>query len=326
MAHAVIHPGLHDAAGAELSARLLDIAGAETWVVDAGEGPPVLLLHGFADTADGWRRLVPRLTTDHRVVAIDIPPFGRSSMPPAENGDSLVDWYPDFFAALLDLLELDGVTLVGHSLGGAIALHTALDLPGSVARLALLAPAGLGDRAPWWWHAMAGRPINWAALLRLPNPVAGQAIKAGMRTFLGERLMYDARRMEDVIDHFVALHGGRRELERLIAIGRSLIPGYDGTLSERAQDIDCPVSVIWGREDRLAPVDHAEAFKEAVPHATVHVLECCGHYPQIELPSRVIELLEELLYESSESRRTSSRTTPSRISSSVTSGSPRLRR
>jgi pimeloyl-ACP methyl ester carboxylesterase len=286
-----------------------------------------VLLHGFGDTADSWRRVVPRLAGGHRVVAIDIPPFGRSSAPPPMNGTSLVEWYPDFLQALTDTLELEGVTLVGHSLGGAIALGFALEHPAAVGRLGLIAPAGLGQGAPWWWHAVAGRPINWGAFLRLPNPVAGQAIRAGVRNFLEGNLVHDPRGMEGVIDHFVALHGGRRELELLLTIGRSLITGYDGTLVRRAGELGCSVSVIWGREDRLAPVEHADAFAAVVAHADVHLLERCGHYPQIELPTRVSDVLEELLaYGPSESLRTSSRTTFSRTSSSVTSRSPRFRR
>src|SRR3954452_3085286 len=237
MGRGVRHPGLHDADGAELTSRLVEAADVETHVTEGGHGPPILLLHGFGDTGDCWRRVVPPLSRLHRVVAVDIPPFGRSGNPSPPDGASLVDWYPGFFSALLSELELDGVTLVGHSLGGAISMHAALEHPQAVSGLALIAPAGLGGGAPWWWHAVAGRPINWAALLRLPNPLAGQAIRAGMRGFLEERLLYDARRLEDVIDHFVALHGGRRQLERLLATGRSLIPGYDGTLIERVREI-----------------------------------------------------------------------------------------
>jgi pimeloyl-ACP methyl ester carboxylesterase len=327
MGRAVRHPGLHDANGAELPGRLLDLADCETYVVDAGDGPPILLLHGFGDTADSWRRLVPMLLCEHRVIAIDIPPFGRSGQPKLQNGTGLVDWYPGFLRALFDELGVAQATLAGHSLGGAIALHGALEHPKAVEQLVLLAPAGLGQGAPWWWHAVAGRPVNWGALLRLPNPVAGQAIKTGMRSFLEERLMDDPRRLEDVIDHFIALHGGRKQLEQLLATGRALIPGYDGTLIGRVSELDCPVTVIWGANDRLAPVTHADAFAAAVPHAVIHVLDRCGHYPQIELPARVNELFEELLdYESSESLRISSRTTFSRTSSSVTSASPRFRR
>jgi pimeloyl-ACP methyl ester carboxylesterase len=327
MARAPRHPGLHDASGTPVPGRLIEVAGSETYVVEGGFGPPVLLLHGFADSADSWRRIVPALLTRHRVIAIDIPPFGRSGRPPLDDGTELADYYPKFFKALAESLDIREGIVVGHSLGGAIALSMALDEPRRVDRLVLIAPAGLGAGAPWWWHAIAGRYVNWAALLRLPNPLAGRAIRAGLRGFLEERLVYDRRRLGGMIDHFVDLYGGRRELETLLAAGRSLIPGYTGTLIQRAAGLGHPVTVIWGREDRLAPVKHARAFEATVPHARVHVLERCGHYPQIELPARVNALIGEFLgYSSSESLRVSSRTTLSRTSSSVSSGAPRLRR
>ena len=81
MSQRLRHPGLHDARGRELPHRLLDVMGVPTYAVDAGEGPPILLIHGYGDTADGWRRVVPGLVSSHRVVAVDVPPFGRSGEP-----------------------------------------------------------------------------------------------------------------------------------------------------------------------------------------------------------------------------------------------------
>jgi pimeloyl-ACP methyl ester carboxylesterase len=289
------HPGLHDAGGALLAKRKLEVGGVDTHVVDAGAGPPVLLLHGFADTCDGWRRVVPRLLARHRVIAIDVPPFGRSQMPSLRDGQTLIDFYGEYFPLLLEELHVERTAIVGHSLGGAIALSIALENPQRVERLCLLAPAGLGNRAPWWWQALAGRPVNWMALLKLPNPIAGQAIRTAMRGFLDERLMYDSRGMEHAIDSFVNLYGGRRELERLLSAGRHLIPGYTGELLQRSRRLACPVTVLWGRHDRLAPVEHAASFSAAVPQSRVSLLERCGHYPQVELPRQVNEILDEAL-------------------------------
>ena len=127
-------------------------------------------------------------------------------------------------------------------------------------RLVLIAPAGLGDHAPWWWHAISGRWINWPALLKLPNPVARPAVKAALRGFLEDRLVHDTRAMGEVIDHFVHLHGGPHELRHLIDTGRALMAGYTGTLLARSAELEAPVLMLWGREDRLAPAEHAEAF------------------------------------------------------------------
>src|SRR5919206_4342322 len=103
------HPGLHDAQGRELAHRLVDVSGVETYVVDAGEGPPVLLIHGYGDTADGWRRVVPGLLRDHRVVALDMPPFGRSDEPPK---GKLLDYYNEFFPSFMEELELENATVI----------------------------------------------------------------------------------------------------------------------------------------------------------------------------------------------------------------------
>ena len=162
-------------------------------------------------------------------------------------------------------------------------------------RLVLIAPAGLGDHAPWWWHAIAGRWINWPTLLQLPNPVARPAVKAALRSFLEDRLVHDTRAMGEVIDHFVHLHGGPRELRHLIDTGRALMPGYTGTLLARSAELDAPVLMLWGREDRLAPAAHADAFGRTVSHARVEVFENCGHYPQLELPARVTSAIREFL-------------------------------
>src|SRR5438093_13327389 len=118
MSRRLRHPGLNDARGGEIPSRLVEVRGVPTFLYDAGEGPPVLLIHGYGDTADGWRRVVPGLLDSHRVVAVDVPPFGRSGEPDAPR---LIDFYKDFFPELVERLELGPATVIGHSLGGAIA-------------------------------------------------------------------------------------------------------------------------------------------------------------------------------------------------------------
>lgn len=290
MGRANADSALRDATGRRLPSRLIEVAGHDTYVIDAGTGPAVVLLHGYGDSSDGWRRTVPALLRHHRVIAIDLPGFGRSRRP-RPHAD-LAGYYSDFFADLATQLRIERAAVVGHSLGGALALTIALQRPRNVDRLVLIAPAGLGDAAPWWWHAIAGTHINWQAMLMLPNPLAGRVIRNAMRSFLRQRLVYDVRHLEHVVEGFVDKHGGRKQLAALIETGRSLIAGYDGTLLARARDeLEMPTTVIWGKQDRLAEPAHASAFAAAVPHADIHLVERCGHYPQMELPTRVNELL-----------------------------------
>ena len=284
------HPGLHDAKGAELPHRLLDVNGVGTYVVDAGEGPPVLLIHGYGDTADGWRRVVPGLLQSHRVIAIDIPPFGRSGDPRERR---LIDFYKPFFPELLERLEVERATVIGHSLGGAIALHLTLQRPELVERLGLVAPAGLGKAPPWWWYALTGYGGVWKAALSVPSPLTPMLIRQGLTRFLDWRLFHDPRQMRETIEHIVSMHASPRDFDRLLAAGRCCIDSYTGTLLEDSAAIEVPKWLVWGRHDGLVPSGHAAAFGSLHPDAHVHVFDDCGHYPHIELPSRFNRLLHE---------------------------------
>ena len=264
----------------------------DTYVVDAGDGPPVVLIHGYGDTADGWRRVVPGLLAEHRVVAIDVPPFGRSGEPRAP---LLLDFYKDFFPELFERLELERATVIGHSLGGAISLHLTLQEPQLVERLGLVAPAGLGKGPPWWWHMIAGYEYAWKTALSVPTPFTPLLIREGMRRFLDWRLFHDPRQMRETIDHLVSMHGSRKNFDRLLAAGRCCIESYTGSLLEDSAAIEVPLFMAWGEHDGLVPSKHAWEFGRVHPRAHVHVFEDCGHYPHSELPSRFNRLLHAWL-------------------------------
>lgn len=309
MARRIRHPGLHDAKGNEVPHRYVEIAGVRTYVADAGEGPPILLIHGYGDTADGWRRVVPGLLKDHRVVALDMPPFGRSDDAPE---GKLLDFYSEFFPNFLDELELERTTVIGHSLGGAVSLRLAIENPDRVERLGLVAPAGLGNAPPWWWHALTARAL-WQGALALPSPITDTIVRQGLKGFLGLRLFADPHRLGREIKHLVDMHGTRKDLSKLLAAGHACIDSYTGRLLEQSADLEIPLWMLWGRQDGLVPSLHARAFSRAHPDAKVYVLDDCGHYPHIEFPTRFNQLLRRWLDETyaGSSRPASSRLTRS---------------
>jgi pimeloyl-ACP methyl ester carboxylesterase len=270
---------------------VIDIAGVKTYVADAGDGPPVLLIHGYGDTADGWRRVVPGLLRDHRVVALDMPPFGRSEEPPK---GKLLDFYSEFFPTFLDEVELDDATVIAHSLGGAVALRLAIENPERVNRLGLVAPAGLGNAPPWWWHALTARAL-WQGALAIPSPFTTPLVRQGLKSFLSLRLFADPNRLGREIRHLVDMHGTRQDLGKLLAAGHACIDSYTGRLLEESAKLEIPLWMLWGRQDGLVPSMHARAFARAHPDAKVHVLDDCGHYPHIELPQRFNSLLRKWL-------------------------------
>jgi pimeloyl-ACP methyl ester carboxylesterase len=305
MARRIRHPGLHDARGNEVAHRLVEIAGVETYVADAGEGPAIVLLHGYGDTADAWRRVVPGLLKEHRVVALDMPPFGRSAE--AAEG-KLLDFYGEFFPSFLDEVRLDRATVIGHSLGGGVALRLAIENPERVERLGLVAPAGLGNTPPWWWHALTARAV-WQGALAIPTPLTTPIVRQGLKSFLALRLFADPNRLGREIKHLVDMHGTRRDLTKLLAAGHACIDSYTGQLLERSVALEIPLWMVWGRQDGLVPSMHARAFASAHPNAKVHVLDDCGHYPHIELPQRFNQLLRSWLDETAPAPRARRRTT-----------------
>src|SRR4051812_40184829 len=256
MPRRIRHPGLHDAKGNELPHRLIEIAGVETYVADAGEGPPILLIHGYGDTADGWRRVVPGLLKDHRVVALDMPPFGRSADPPE---GKLLEFYSEFFPNFLDEVGLDRTTVIGHSLGGAVALRLAIENPDRVDRLGLVAPAGLGNAPPWWWHALTAKAL-WQGALAIPSPFTTPLVRPSLKAFLRLRLFAHPHPPRPRVKHHLGKPGSPPDPRKTLAAGHACIDSYTGRLLEQSADLEMPLWMLWGRQDGLVPSMHARAF------------------------------------------------------------------
>ncbi len=296
MARAIEHPGIFDLQGIELPSRLVEIAGVDTFVYDYGWGKPILFIHGYGDTADGWRKIIPELTKTNRVIAIDLPPFGRSEDPSRLRPvPRLKDFYTDFFTELYKSLKIKKATVVGHSLGGAMALELALEQPDLVDRLVVVAPAGLGAHPPLWWHfiAMLSRPMS--ALPLTPVDFTPGLVKRGIQGFVERFVVYDRKVNADTIGHLIDMHGTRKNLGKLLSTGKSMIGQYDGTLIERCADMKTPTLGIWGRNDALVPVRHADLFAEATRVVKTKIIDDCGHYPQIEAPDVLTRALKQFI-------------------------------
>src|SRR5579864_1088565 len=139
----------------EARTHAVRVAGTRTRIVEAGQGEPVILLHGFGDSVATWRYAIPALARRHHVIAADLPGFGRSH--PATQRP-LLDWYAHWAEELIATVAPRGrATLVGNSLGGAVALDVALRTPLRVSRLVLVGCAGLGNDVPLWWRLVTAQ-------------------------------------------------------------------------------------------------------------------------------------------------------------------------
>jgi pyruvate dehydrogenase E2 component (dihydrolipoamide acetyltransferase) len=249
-----------------------------TW---AGRGRPLVLLHGLLDDSVGWARLAA--DTRRPCIAVDLPGFGGSDPPTRPR----ISAYAEDVSAVLGRMSLDGCTLVGHSLGGAVAAAVA-ERTDFVGGLALLAPAGFG-------------PIRLAEALSLPGVVhVAQAalplalvspltVTAAYSTLVAHRQLPSADLMARLRRRaFRSGPGVRAATVAIAAAGRSA-RGFP----HRTLDFDGPVAALWGERDALVPVAHLRALRRALPQAHIEVWSGMGHHPQRERPHALHAFIEQ---------------------------------
>lgn len=253
---------------------------------------PVLLLHGLGDEADSWQRLIPLLVPHRRVIAPDLPGFGRSEHPRRA-------YTLRFFTqSLQDLLEAlfprsdSRVTLVGSSLGAAIALRFALEHPERVERLFLLdGPVIRGRLNP--------------RLLLFSLPVLGERLYNSFRR--DQELAYASLRpyYHDLEALPLELRAFLRERvwERVWSDEqrRAYLSTYRWLVWQalwglfkpgELRGLKVPTTIVWGEQDHIAPADSARALAESIPGSRLVTLKDCGHLPQQEKPEELARLLE----------------------------------
>jgi pimeloyl-ACP methyl ester carboxylesterase len=260
-------------------ARIVDPG---SWhVIEEGDGPPLLLIHGLGASGFSWRDNLGPLSRRFRVVAPDLPAHGYSPAP--LDGDYRLETLTQ---GLLDLLDRRGLTpaaLAGSSLGGGLALLLARDYPERVSALILLAPATALTRLPYLFYP-----------LRLPGLGKPLSLLLGPWIIpLALRLIYHRR--EHITPGVVAGYGRPfREPRRRLALAclcrQVHIPPLADIEAMLAQ-LRQPAAIIWGEHDHILPVSHAHWLKERLPQAKLHILPEVGHAPQEEAPDAVNKII-----------------------------------
>jgi pimeloyl-ACP methyl ester carboxylesterase len=235
-----------------------------------GSGPPVLFLHGGGG-APSWLAFMARLATKFDVIVPEHPGFGESDTPIwLDTIADLANFYLDF----LDELDLDGVHLVGHSLGGWIAADLAVRNTARLASLALVASAGI--------HVMGVEQVD---------------------TFLSNEeqrvrdLFHDQRLADEALARAL-----RPEFEDVALKNRTITAklvwqprSHDPQLQKWLHRIDVPTLLIWGDHDRLFPKDHAFAYARLIPGAKAVIIADCGHLAHVEKPDACAAELEAFI-------------------------------
>ena len=272
-------------AAAGLEAHFTSVDGHRLRYVRAGRGSAVVLIHGLGASLYTWKDVIPGLASDHDVIALDLPGFGLSDRPA---GLALED-LPSAVLGLMDRLQLRRASLVGNSMGGSTAVLVAAGSPDRVSGLVLVDAAGF-DLAP------SDRPH----LVRLALSPLGQAASL----LPGKRLLVELALRQ--VFHDPALVSDERVAEYLDAVRQSgsfaalaslgaSLGGREAIVRDARPRVTAPTLVVWGRDDRWIPLEHAGRFARAIAGARSAVIEDSGHVPQEERPRELLRLLREFL-------------------------------
>jgi pimeloyl-ACP methyl ester carboxylesterase len=281
-------------AGANAMARkTVSLHGREVSYVEAGSGPVLLLIHGMAGTGESWQAVIEPLALKHTVVALDLPGHGASE---TGAGDYSLGSLAAGLRDLLITLGHERATLVGHSLGGGIAMQFAYQFPEATERLVLVSSGGLGREVNPMLRAAAlpGADL-FIATTAAPGRIAGSALARGLAA-VGLRPSAD---VAEVARGYASLaDAGRRAA--FLATLRSVV-GTDGQRVAAADRLylteGVPVLIVWGERDRIIPAEHGTHAHRAIAGSRLEIFDGVGHMPQLEAPGRFVAVLERFLAE-----------------------------
>ncbi len=269
--------------------RELELVGTRVNYVELGEGPPLLLVHGLSGAWQNWLENIPHFARSHRVIAIDLPGFGSSPMPPWE---LTIPAYGRLVRDFCERLGIERCAIVGNSMGGFIATEVAVAEPERVEKLVLVSAAG----------------ITWAGARQEPMAVLGRVVRAATPITVRWQTGVGMRRPRARQISFRSVFHRPNELRREL-LWENLVPaldspgyldaltnfvGYD--IRHRLGEIEDPTLVVWGRNDRLVPAPAALSYQRRIGgNAELAIFDQTGHVPQLERPVRFNRTLERFL-------------------------------
>lgn len=253
----------------------VEVNGVRVGYHDVGEGPVLIMLHGSGPGASGWSnysRNVPELARRYRVICPDLPGFGASDVKPIEG--PIPGFWADTVVALMDALGIAQAHFVGNSMGGMIALKIALEHPERAGRLILMGPGG-------------GFPVSsifpTPGIANLLTFYEGEGPTIEKVRFFIEQAVYD----RSVLTEELFAERLAAALDPRIVAQPPMRPGPAGPPEElwrdrRLAQLPHEVLILWGREDRILPLDCGFTLMKQIPRARLMVIPQCGHWIQWE--------------------------------------------
>jgi pimeloyl-ACP methyl ester carboxylesterase len=272
-----------------------------TRYVVAGEArtkSPIVLMHGIGRTLEDWSANLQALSRERQVYALDLVGFGRTEKPDIAY---TLDDLRDFCLGFMDTLGIKQAILGGNSLGGATALHVALSKPERVTGLILTAPAGCGQRINTTLQ-LSSLPLVGEFMER-PRAAMNDERRLAIVRLILETCFYDLSWVtKERLEHDYALsllpRTGQAFLNTLRAMctWRGVKKQFLGSVLKKLPQVQAPTLVVWGKQDRVVPAMYAKNTQR-IPNSSLHIVDKCGHFPQLECAETFNKLATTFLQE-----------------------------
>jgi pimeloyl-ACP methyl ester carboxylesterase len=271
--------------------RSVDVGGARINHVEmgSGPGPAILFVHGLSGSWQNWLENIPHFARAHRVLALDLPGFGASPMPPWTIS---IETYGRLLHDFCEALGVGDCVLVGNSVGGFVSAEAAITAPGRFERLVLVSAAGISHARMRAEPAeMAGRFAVAASPLLLRFQERG-LLRPRIRDW-AFRMLFDRPGLlrTELIWEFFTNGAGRP----------GFLPTFTGLMGydvlDRLEEVEVPTLIVWGRDDRIVPSADALGYGQRLRNSRTVIFDRCGHVPMAERPVRFNRVLETFLAE-----------------------------
>jgi len=271
--------------------KFLDLNGDRVAYRDEGGGEVLLLIHGMAGSSDAWRELIPRLAKNYRVVAPDLLGHGQSVKP---RGDYSLGAFAVFLRDFLDELGIARATIVGHSLGGGVAMQFTYQHPDYCERIILISSGGLGPDVGWILRVLSAPGAEFVLPVIAPSPVLKAGNKIG--SWFASAGVKAPRAAE--IWRAYSSFSDRPTRDAFLRTLRSVVD-YRGQAVSALNRLhirsELPTMAIWGESDEIIPVEHGHAAVNFRPGARLEVLPGVGHFAHVEAPNEVADLIDDFM-------------------------------
>jgi pimeloyl-ACP methyl ester carboxylesterase len=257
------------------ASHFIKFRSSEIHYTDEGQGIPVVMIHGFGGSFLNWNKLDTRMNKEYRVIRVDLPGFGLSDLPEPEGAKTdFVQQYRDFMTFFIDTLHLDSLYVVGNSMGGMMAWGTAADHPDRVKKLVLI------DAAGYDLEKISNKVARFMKM-----PLVKSFFTRGFPLSSSEGAAKTVYADPSKINHEAVVNNNMLwNREGNIQAACAIVSATNYPDSAMIPKVQCATLIIWGKEDKIIPLDHAYRFQRDIKGSQLVIFDTCGHCAMIEKP------------------------------------------